>query len=103
VVHGCSNLVPRIQVELADMPDIGALTAPRALLVVHGRKDDLHSFSDVEVAMARVRTIYKAAGAPERARSEWGADGHKFYPEIMWPFIESELGWERSSTPASKK
>lgn len=91
VFHCDCCLVPRAQAELGDMADIGALAAPRALLAVHGRKDGLHSFPDVEAAMARVHSIYTAAGASNRFRHEWGAAGHKFYPEIMWPFIESAL------------
>ena len=91
VFHCDCCLVPRAQVELGDMADIGALAAPRALLAVHGRKDGLHSYPDVEAAMARVHSIYSAAGASKRFRHEWGATGHKFYPDIMWPFIESAL------------
>jgi hypothetical protein len=91
VFHCDCCLVPRAQVELADMADIGALTAPRSLLAVHGRKDSLHSYPDVEAAMRRVRTIYTSANAKDRFRHEWGTEGHKFYPDIMWPFIESAL------------
>ena len=91
IFHCDCCLVPRVQAELADMSDVGALTAPRSLLAVHGRKDGLHSFPDVEAAMSRVHSIYQATGAKDRFRHEWGASGHKFYPEIMWPFIESAL------------
>ncbi|MCP4854377.1 MAG: alpha/beta hydrolase [Fuerstiella sp.] len=91
VFHCDCCLVPRAQVELGDMTDIGGLTAPRPLLAVHGRKDGLHSFPDVEAAMSHVRLIYAAAGAPNHFRHEWGASGHKFYPDIMWPFIQSAL------------
>jgi hypothetical protein len=91
VFHCDCCLVPRAQLELGDMADIGALTAPRALLAVHGRKDGLHSFPDVETAMAHVHSIYSAAGASTRFQHEWGEAGHKFYPRIMWPFIESAL------------
>lgn len=98
VFHCDCCLVPRAQVELADMADIGALAAPRSLLAVHGRQDGLHSFPDVEAAMARVSTIYAAAGrkgqnlnGADRFRHQWGESGHKFYPGIMWPFIISAL------------
>lgn len=89
VFHCDCCLVPRIQAELGDMTDIGALTAPRPMLAIHGRHDSLHSYHDVEAAMSRVRSIYAAAGAKKRFRNEWGAAGHQFYPDIMWPFIES--------------
>ncbi|MAD79399.1 MAG: hypothetical protein CMJ50_00955 [Planctomycetaceae bacterium] len=92
IFHCDCCLVPSAQVKLGDMTDIGGLTAPRPLLAVHGHKDGLHSYPDVERAMARVRSIYQSAGAPDRFRHEWGAEGHKFYPAIMWPFIEAALG-----------
>ena len=88
VFHCDCCLVPRAQSELGDLSDIGGLIAPRPLLSVHGRKDGLHSAPDVETAMARVRSIYFAANARTRFRFEWGTGGHKFYPEILWPFIE---------------
>ena len=92
IFHCDCCLVPRAQLELGDMADIGALAAPRHLLAIHGRKDGLHSFPDVELAMARVRLIYVAAGAGDHFTHRWGDEGHKFYPELMWPFIESALG-----------
>ena len=77
--------------ELGDLSEIGALTAPRPMLAVNGRTDKLHSFPDVEAAMGRVHAIYTAAAARDRFRHTWGAEGHKFYPDLMWPFIESAL------------
>jgi len=91
VFHCDCCLVPRAQTELGDMADIGAMAAPRALLAVHGRKDSLHHFPDVEAAMARVSSIYSEAGALNHFQHKWGAEGHKFYPDIMWPFIEAAL------------
>ena len=91
VFHCDCCLVPRAQQQMGDLADIGALTAPRYLLAVHGRADGLHSHPDVEAAMDRVATIYQAARAPERFRFQWGTGGHQFYPDIMWPFIESAL------------
>lgn len=98
VFHCDCCLVPRAQVELGDMADIGGLTAPRAMLAVHGRKDQLHSHVDVEAAMSRVRAIYTAARAGDRFDFRWGAAGHKFYPDLMWPFIQSALATQ--STPS---
>ena len=89
VFHCDCCLVPRVQAELGDMTDIGALAAPRPMLAIHGRNDSLHSYHDVEAAMSHVRSIYAAAGAENRFRSEWGPAGHQFYPDIMWPFIDS--------------
>ena len=95
IFHCDCCLIPRAQVELGDMADIGALTAPRPLLAVHGRQDGLHHEPDVEAAMARVRLIYKSAGADGQFEHRWGNSGHKFYPKIMWPFIEAAFKKER--------
>jgi len=92
IFHCDCCLVPRVQVELGDLSEIGALTAPRPMLAVNGRKDTLHSFPDVEAAMSRTGAIYTAAAARDRFRHTWGAEGHKFYPDLMWPFLESVLG-----------
>ena len=91
IFHCDCCLIPRVAVRVGDMADVGALAAPRPLLAVHGRKDGLHNYEDVERAMARVRSIYAAATAANRFQHRWGNEGHKFYPEIMWPFIESAL------------
>lgn len=91
IFHCDCCLVPRVQSELGDMADIGGLTAPRALLAVHGRQDELHSFSDVEKAMARVASIYQSAGVRDPFDHQWADQGHKLYPELMWPFITHHL------------
>lgn len=91
VFHCDCCLIPRAQSELGDMADIGSLTAPRPLLAVHGRKDGLHSFQDVEAAMARVHRVYEGLKASDKFEHRWGEDGHKFYPDIMWPFIDRHL------------
>lgn len=35
--------------------------------------------------------MYVAARAQGRFQHRWADGGHKFYPEIMWPFIEKQL------------
>ena len=88
IFHCDCCLIPRVQSELGDFSDIGGLIAPRALLAVNGKKDTLHYFSDVEKAMAHVSKIYRATGDTHPFKHEWGEEGHQFYPEIMWPFVE---------------
>lgn len=91
IFHCDCCLIPRAQSELCDLSDIGALAAPRALLAVHGRKDGLHHFDDVQNAMERVHLIYRAAAAGGRFEHRWGDQGHQFYPQFIWPFIEKQL------------
>ncbi len=86
-IHHCDcNLVPGL-LEFGDLPDVAGLTAPRAFLVVSGVNDRLHLQEDVKRAVARVRTIYEAAGADGQFEHRWGQEGHRFYSDLMWPFV----------------
>jgi len=89
VFHCDCCLVPRVQSELGDFSDIGALVVPRYLLAVHGKQDGLHHYPAVEAAMARVARVYDRLDQEGRFAHRWGEQGHKFYPELMWPFIEN--------------
>ena len=91
IFHCDCCLVPGIQVELADMSDVAALVIPRRLLAIHGKKDGLHSSEDVERAMERIGSIYSATKVSEKFSFHWGADGHKFYPSMLWPFLNESL------------
>jgi len=86
--HCDCNLVPGL-LTFGDLPDVAGLIAPRALLAVNGRHDKLHSASDIERAATRVHTIYQAANAPRRFEHRWGEEGHRFYADLMWPFVLS--------------
>ena len=89
VFHCDCCLVPRVQSELGDFSDIGALVVPRYLLAVHGKQDGLHHYPAVEAAMARVARVYDRLDQEDRFAHRWCEQGHKFYPDLMWPFIEN--------------
>ena len=91
IFHCDCCLIPRAQTELGDFSDIGGLISPRPLLAINGVKDGLHHASDVEKAMAHVKSIYKAANAEGKFSHQWGQSGHQFYPDLMWPFIEKRI------------
>ncbi|MCA9414816.1 MAG: acetylxylan esterase [Candidatus Omnitrophica bacterium] len=86
IYHCDCNLVPGMA-EWGDLYDVAGPIAPRPLLVVNGREDTLHSVSDIEKAAARAEAIYRASGHPENFESKFGGGGHRFYPELMWPFV----------------
>ncbi len=87
IFHCDCNMVPGL-VELGGMPALAGLIAPRHLLAVNGRADKLFPVEEVESAAARARELYRAAGAAERFEHRWGDAGHRFYKDLMWPFIE---------------
>ena len=47
---------------------------------------------DVERAAARTKAIFTAAGCPDHFRHRFGDAGHRFYAELMWPFVTKALG-----------
>ncbi len=89
VFHCDCCLVPRVQSELGDFSDIGALVVPRYLLAVHGQQDGLHHYPAVEAAMTRVARVYGLLNQEDKFAHRWGQEGHKFYPDLMWPFVEN--------------
>lgn len=94
LVHHCDcNAVPGI-LRFGDFHDVAGLIAPRHLLTVNGRKDALFEVAEVERAVAGVRSIYEAAGCPDYFEHRWGPDGHRFYGDLIWPFIERAMGLE---------
>ncbi len=91
VVHHCDcNAVPGIYT-FGEFWDVLGLTAPRHLLVVHGSEDPLFPADEVDRAVAEVKNIYRAAGVPECFEHRRGPEGHRFYADLMWPWIESAL------------
>lgn len=87
IFHCDCNTVPGL-IELGGLTDIAGSIAPRYLLSVNGEKDPLHSRAAIDSAASHVRAIYAAAGHPERYENKWGPEGHRFYRDLMWPFVE---------------
>jgi dienelactone hydrolase len=87
--HPC-NIVPGI-LEFGEFWEVHGLIAPRHLLFVHGQQDPLFPVDEVNRAVQQVRRIYRISGADERFDQRWGPAGHRFYKDLMWPFIDAAL------------
>ena len=91
LVHHCDcNAVPGI-LRFGDFHDVAGLIAPRPLLTVNGNQDSLFPLSEVDRAVEGVRRIYQAAGTPESYAHQYGDGGHRFYSDLMWPFIDRHI------------
>jgi dienelactone hydrolase len=91
VVHHCDcNTVPGI-LAWGEFCDVAGLIAPRPLLIVNGRQDALFPLAEVDRAVEGVCSIYAAAGVPERFAHRYGEGGHRFYADLMWPFIRKAI------------
>jgi hypothetical protein len=78
------------------MQDLSALIAPRRLLVVTGKEDDIFPIEGVERGFGIVQDIYQTAGAKENCRMVVTPKGHWWCVDIIWPAILEEtkkLGW----------
>ena len=78
-----------------DFPDIAALAAPRAKLIVCGQDDPLFAPEAMAEAAERVRSTYEWAGAPERFQFFFPAKPHCFDAEcqsVAWDFFDRWLG-----------
>jgi len=66
-----------------DFPDIAALVAPRALLVIKGSQDRLFSLDGVHAAFDKIGRSYAKAAAADRARCRLYDAPHEFNLEMQ--------------------
>jgi hypothetical protein len=90
IYHCDCNAVPGI-LQWGNLYDVAGLSAPRYLLTVNGLKDKLHSVDDINRAANRVQAIYHAAEAVQCYEHRWGSEGHRYYKNLMWPFIKESI------------
>ncbi len=88
--HCPCNEVPSIR-KYFDMGDLGALIAPRKLLVVSGEKDDIFPIEPAKETYSITKNVYKMLGVAENCNMVIGAGGHQFYPDEAWPIIHKYL------------
>ena len=77
-----------------DFPDLAALIAPRAVLVINGSRDRLFALDGVEAAFKKIARCYEKGGAPERQRCRMYDAPHQFSAEMQaeaWEWIERAI------------
>ena len=80
-IHHCGcNYVPSVA-RYFDMGEICGLVAPRKLIVVSGKDDDIFPKDGVDKVYAVAKDTYKAAGAENNITLVYGDGGHAFYEE----------------------
>ena len=90
--HCPDNYIPGI-LGYFEMGDLAGLIAPRPLVVVAGREDEIFPIQGVEETFETIRQIYRAAGAAGRCRLVVGPGGHRFYADLAWPVFRELAGW----------
>jgi len=89
---GC-NFVPHLW-ETADMGDLGALVAPRPLLIESGDRDSLNGprgITDVKEQYEITLEAYKLHGAADKLEHHVYEGGHKWYGVHAVPFFKKWL------------
>jgi dienelactone hydrolase len=90
IYHCADNYVPGL-LRYAEMADVMGLFAPRPVVIVAGRQDDIFPIAGARKGFAKLRAIYRAAGAADRCHLVVGPDGHRFYADLAWPVLQREL------------
>jgi dienelactone hydrolase len=73
-----------------DLPDLAALIAPRALMVINGSKDTLFEPRGVNAAFEKIEACFRKAGVAERQQCRLYDTPHEFNPEMQdaaWAWI----------------
>lgn len=74
-----------------DFPDIAALVAPRALLVINGAKDRLFAPAGVKAAFEKIGRCYAKAGVPDRQQCRLYDAPHEFNLDMQaeaWAWLQ---------------
>jgi hypothetical protein len=77
-----------------DLPDLAALIAPRAVLVINGSQDRLFELDGVKAACEKVARCYTKAGAPDSQKCSLYDAPHEFNLEMQaeaWRWIKRWL------------
>lgn len=78
-----------------DLPDLAALIAPRAVMVMNGSQDQLFAADGVQAAFRKIEACFEKAGVPDRQRSRLYDVPHQFNREMQneaWEWIEQWIG-----------
>ena len=88
--HCWCNYVPGL-LKYGEMAEVLGLFAPRPVVIVAGKKDDIFPIEATRSEFKRLKRIYAAAGAADRCRLVEGDEGHRFYADPAWKLMLREI------------
>ena len=92
IYHCVCNYVPRIS-KYMEMGDIAAAIAPRKLIVINGKLDNIFPQAGVEECFDTIKAIYTAAGVPDNCALATGQSGHRYYAAEAWSAFDGMENW----------
>ncbi len=90
IYHCMDNYVPGL-LKFAEMSDIMGLFAPKPVVIVAGRNDDIFPIKATRRAFKELQHIYDAHGAKNNCHLVVGNGGHRFYADDAWPIMLKEI------------
>ena len=91
-IHHCiCNCIPHMM-EWGEMSDVGALIAPRPLLVVSGDEDPIFPIAGTKSAYAELGKTYELLGVPDQLESDFFPGEHEWSNRKSLPFLDTHLG-----------
>ncbi len=92
IQYSCGAQVIPGLLRYGDVPEIGALLAPRPSVWEVGSRDRLIAPRWADEALARMRRAYRAYGAEEQLRVDRFEGGHEWSGRVAYPLLEKLLG-----------
>jgi len=90
-VHHCvDNYVPGLS-RIADLPDLAALIAPRALLMEAGTEDPIFPIGAAKEAYERIRRAYRLLGAEKKLAIDVFEGGHQISGAAAYDWLSEYL------------
>ena len=83
ISHCVCNFVPHLY-RYAEMSDVMGLFAPKPVVIVCGKQDEIFPIDATRKEFAKLKAIYRAAGAEQNCTLVEGSGGHRFYAERGW-------------------
>lgn len=90
IYHCADNYVPGL-LKYAEMADVMGLFAPKPVVIVAGKKDDIFPISATRRAFRDLKQIYEAGGAAQHCHLVVGKEGHRFYAQEAWKVMLKEI------------
>jgi hypothetical protein len=88
----CGSQVLPGMLGMLEHVDLGALIAPRPLLVETGTGDDLFTVPVATEAVAGLRRVYRSLGAEDRLAHDVFTGIHEWHGVEAYPFLDRWVG-----------
>jgi dienelactone hydrolase len=88
----CGSQVIKGMLGRLDHLELGALIAPRPLLIETGTEDNINPVKSATAQADRLRRVYETEAAGDRLVHDVYEGGHKWHGELAYPFLDRWLG-----------